>query len=82
MSRRHRVPDEERRKLFRRMEWVFVYAPPILAAFIGVFGGYFLAWFFRIEGTTFAQRWIGAVLILLGGTGAAFLVHRWWTERK
>jgi ABC-type uncharacterized transport system permease subunit len=71
-------PAEERRRLFRRMEWVFVWLPPLLAVFIGVFGAAFLAWFFRIHGTTFAQRWVGGTVLLLGGTGAAYLIHRWW----
>ena len=82
MIRRRTPPDEERRKLFRRMEWVFVWAPPLIAAFIGIFGGAFLAWFFRVHGTTFAQRWAGATLLLLGGTGAVFLLHRWWSGEE
>lgn len=58
-------PDQERRKLFRRMEWVFVYAPPLLAVFIAVFGGLFLAFFVPLEGTTMLGRWALAVLVIL-----------------
>lgn len=81
MSRR-RVNDRERRQVFRRMEWFFVWGPPLLAAFVGVFGGAFLAWILRIGGTTFTQRWIGATVLLLGGTGLVYGVHYWWTNRK
>lgn len=58
--------DEERRRLLRRMEWVYVYAPPILALLVGVLGALFLAWATEIRGTTFWGRWaIGVVLILV-----------------
>jgi hypothetical protein len=66
VPRNRRDLDEERRRLFRRMEWVFVYAPPLLAAFIGVFGAAFLAWAVYLPGTTFWGRWaIGVLLILV-----------------
>lgn len=58
-------PEKERRKLFRRMEWVFVYAPPLLAIFIAVFGGLFLAFFVPLDGTTLMGRWALAVLVIL-----------------
>ena len=70
-----RDPDRERQKLFRRMEWVFVYAPPILAAFIGIFGGLFIAFFVPIEGTTFFGRWVLAVLVILVLPGIAYYVR-------
>jgi hypothetical protein len=73
-------PEEERRRLFRRMEWVFVYAPPLLALFVGVFGGAFLAWLLPLGGT-YTQRWIGASVLLLGGTGLLYAIHSWWTNR-
>ncbi|MQA88956.1 MAG: hypothetical protein GEU90_01795 [Gemmatimonas sp.] len=57
--------DEERQKLFRKMEWVFVYAPPLIALFIGVFGGFFIATIVPVSGTTFLGRWVLAVLIIL-----------------
>jgi uncharacterized membrane protein len=60
-----RGSDEERKKLFRKMEWVFVYAPPLLAIFIGAFGGLFLAAVVPIPGTTFVGRWVLAVLVIL-----------------
>jgi hypothetical protein len=60
-----RVNDRERRKLFRRMEWVLVYAPPLLAVFFAVFGGFFIAAIAPIPGTTFWGRWALVVLIVL-----------------
>jgi hypothetical protein len=52
MAAPRREPDEERRRLFRRMEWVFVYAPPLLAVFIaGLRRDAFLAFFVPDPGT-------------------------------
>lgn len=82
MSTGKRDTEEERRRLFRRMEWVFVWGPPLLAVFVGVFGGAFLAWLLRIGGTTFAQRWIGATVLLLGGTGLLYGISYWWGQRR
>jgi len=66
MAKSRRELDEERRRLMRRMEWVYVYAPPLLAVFIGVFGALFLAWATDIPGTSFLGRWaIGVLLILV-----------------
>lgn len=61
-----RREDEERRRLFRQMEWVFVYGPPLLAVFFAVFGAAFLAWLVPLPGTEFWHRWLALVLILLG----------------
>jgi hypothetical protein len=77
----HPGRDGERQKLFRRMEWVFVYAPPLLALMVGTAGGAFLAWFVRIEGTSFATRWLGASCLLLGGTALLYGIHYWWSGR-
>jgi len=57
--------DGERRKLFRRMEWVLVYAPPLVAVFIALFGGIVLALFVPVPGTNFWGRWAIAIGILL-----------------
>jgi hypothetical protein len=61
-----RGSDDERRRLFRRMEWTFVYGPPLVALFIAVFGAMFVAWLVDVPGTTFRGRWLVIVLILLG----------------
>jgi hypothetical protein len=58
-------PDDERKRLFRKMEWLFVYAPPLLALFIGGFGALFLAAVVPVPGTTFLGRWVLAVLVIL-----------------
>ena len=67
--------DRERQKLFGRMEWVFVYLPPILAICIGVFGGLFLAAVVPLEGTTFWGRWALAVLLILVLPALVYLVR-------
>jgi hypothetical protein len=59
-------PDEERRRLFRRMEWVFVWGPPLLALFFAIFGALFIAWLVEIPGTSLWGRWAILMLILLG----------------
>jgi hypothetical protein len=61
-----RGDHDERRRLFRRMEWVFVVAPPILAIFVAGFGAAFIAWLIAIPGTTFWGRWMVLVAIILG----------------
>ncbi len=58
--------DRERRRLFRRMEWVFVWAPPLMALFIGLFGAAFLAWAVSIPGTNYWGRWALGVLLIRG----------------
>ena len=60
-----RPADEERRRLFRRMAWVYVYAPPILAVLISVIGSAVLAFIIPLRGTTFLGRWALGVLIIL-----------------
>ena len=66
MPRDREELERRRRQLFRRMEWVFVYAPPLLALFIGVFGALFLAWAVAIPGTSFLGRWALGLLVILG----------------
>ncbi len=75
MPRGRRDLDEERRRLFRRMEWIFVYAPPLLALFIAVFGAAFLAWAVDLDGTSFLGRWALGVLLILGLPGLVYLVQ-------
>lgn len=66
MQRRSRRDDPERRRLFRRMEWVFVIGPPVLALFIAVFGALFIAWLVPVPGTSYWGRWVLVVGIVLG----------------
>ncbi|HEV2131948.1 MAG TPA: hypothetical protein VGR27_12625 [Longimicrobiaceae bacterium] len=72
--------DEERRRVFRRMEWVFVYAPPLLALFFTVFGATFLAWLVAIPGTGFWQRWLVLVAIIIG-PALVWQGIQWWRDR-
>jgi hypothetical protein len=70
-------PGEERRRIFRRMEYVFVYAPPLLALFFGLSGAAFLAFIAPIPGTSYWGRWAIFVGVLLVLPTLAYLVwHR------
>jgi hypothetical protein len=73
-------PDHERRKLFRRMEWVYVYAPPLLILFIGGFGSVFLAWLVPLPGLGFWARWALAMMIVVGLPVLAYVIRSWWTR--
>jgi hypothetical protein len=57
---------EERRRLFQRMEWVFVWAPPIVAVLLAAFGAVAIAWLVNVPGTTLFQRWLVITLLILG----------------
>jgi hypothetical protein len=73
--------DAERRKIFRRIEWVFVYAPPILAVVFACFGAAFLAFFIPLPGTTFWGRWAIAILVILVIPAVVyFLRSHFWDE--
>jgi hypothetical protein len=76
-----RADQEERRRLFRKMEWVFVVAPPVLAVFIAAFGAAFVAWLVQFPGTTFWGRWAVLVAVILG---IPLLWHgvRWVLENR
>jgi hypothetical protein len=63
--RERRSTDEERRKIFRRMTWVYVYLPPLLAIFIAMIGSTIVAFLVPIEGTTFWGRWALGMLVIL-----------------
>lgn len=75
-------PDEERRRIFRRMEWVFVYGPPALALFIAIFGAAFLAIFVPIPGTNFWGRWAIGVGLLLVVPTVGYLVKNRLERRR
>ncbi len=73
--------NQERRRLFRQMEWVFVWAPPLLAVFFTVFGAAFLAWLVAIPGTGFWLRWVVLVVIILG-IPLAWQGIQWWRDSR
>jgi hypothetical protein len=70
----NRDPHAERRRVFRQIERVFVYGPPIFALFVAVFGSLFLAFFVPIPGTAFWGRWFIFVLVLLVFPTIVYLV--------
>ena len=70
-----RRTDEERRKLFRRMEWVYVYAPPVLAVLVAAAGGALLAFLVPLEGIGFWGRWGIVVGIILGVPLIAYIIR-------
>lgn len=72
---RRRDPNEERRKLFRRMEHVFVVAPPILALLVGIIGSALLALFVPIPSIGFWGRWVLGILIILVFPAIIFIVR-------
>lgn len=76
MPRQPGQDQEERRRIFRRMEWVFVVAPPLLALFIAGFGAAFVAWLVPLPGTSFWGRWAILVALVLG-VPVAWQVIRW-----
>jgi uncharacterized membrane protein len=48
------------------MEWVFVYAPPVLALLVGAIGAALFAFLVPLANTTYLGRWaIGILLILV-----------------
>lgn len=76
MTAAARVPDpEERRKLFRRMEWVYVWAPPLLILLVGGSAGALVAWALPVYGIGFWTRWLIAFVVIVGLPLIAWLVH-------
>lgn len=75
-ARPTRAPDpEERRKLFRRMEWVFVWAPPLLIILIAGSAGALVAWLVPIEGFGFWARWLFVFLVVIGAPLLVYVVR-------
>lgn len=75
-ARPTRTPDpEERRKLFRRMEWVFVWAPPLLIAFIGGSAAALVAWLVPIAGFGFWTRWLIVFVVVTAVPLLVFVVR-------
>jgi len=74
-----RVPDpDERRRLFRKMEWVFVYAPPVLIVLVGGFASAFLAWLVPVRGVGFWGKWSFAMGVVVGIPLFAYVIRAWW----
>jgi len=65
---------EDRRRLFRRMERVYVYGPPALALLVSVIGASVFAFLAPIDGTTYWGRWALAILVILVLPVAVYVV--------
>jgi hypothetical protein len=65
MTRTSPDSERERRRIFRQIEWAFVYIPPLVTLFFTVFGAAFLAFFIPIPGTTFWGRWAISIVVIL-----------------
>lgn len=73
-----RRPDpEEQRKLFRRMEWVFVWAPPLLIVAIAASAAALLAWLVPLGGLGFWTKWAIAAALMIALPLLAYLVREW-----
>ena len=75
-----RAPDEERRRLFRRMEWVFVYGPPLLLFFVGASSSLLLAWLVPVPGLQFRAKWLIGMLLIVGLPVVAYVIRSRWTR--
>lgn len=77
MTRRSgRTPDpEEQRKLFRRMHWTFVWAPPLLIIFVGGSTAALVAWLVPLAGTAFWERWLMAFMLITGVPALVYVVR-------
>ena len=73
-------PDEARRRLFRRMEWVYVWAPPLLVLLVGASGSLLLAWLVPIAGLGLLEKWLIGMAVIVGLPVAAYLLRAWWTR--
>lgn len=78
---RRRDVDEERRRVFRRMEWIFVYGPPIVAVLVAGGTGWLIAWLVRVSGTSFYGRWLIVTVLLLAIPAAGQLLLSRWRNR-
>ncbi len=77
MSRRRvRPPDpEERRQLFRRMEWLYVWAPPLMILLVASSGAAVVAWILPITGVGFWGRWAIVFAVVILGPLLVYLIR-------
>jgi len=62
------------------MEWVFVYAPPLLILLVGGSAAALIAWLLPVWGLGFWTRWLIVFALLVGGTFIAHQVHERFTR--
>jgi len=72
---RRNAGGEERKQLFRRMEWYYVWLPPLLLVVFAVLGGLLLAWIVPVRGVDLWLRWavITALLVLIPLVGRSVM---------
>jgi hypothetical protein len=77
VTRRNDPPDEEeRRRVFRRMAWTFVYLPPLLVVAFAVFGGAITALMIPFPYVGYGLRLLfWAVVLIVLGVGA-YVIQR------
>lgn len=73
-----RRPDEQRRRLFRQMELLFVVLPPLIAVAVAAAAGALLAWLFPVGGTTFGRRWAVVTAALIFFPAVAYGARMAW----
>jgi hypothetical protein len=62
---RRNVGGEERKRVFRQMEWYYVWLPPLLLVLFAVLGGLLLAWIVPMRGVELRLRWAVITLLLV-----------------
>lgn len=73
---------EQRRKLFKQLDWLLVIAPPILALVVGCVGAFLVAAVVPIPNTSFWGRWALGVLVILGLPTLAFVIKSWYERSR
>ncbi|HEX5521668.1 MAG TPA: hypothetical protein VFX29_08210 [Longimicrobiaceae bacterium] len=70
------LPDEDRRRILRRMEWTFVWLPPLLLVLVTAAGSALIAWMAPVAGTTFLGRWAFVAALVLAVPVLGMLIRR------
>jgi hypothetical protein len=70
------LPDEDRRRIMRRMEWTFVWLPPLLLVVVTAAGSALIAWMAPVAGTTFLGRWAFVAALVLAVPVLGMLIRR------
>jgi hypothetical protein len=62
------------------MEWVYVWAPPLLILMVGASGSLLLAWLVPVAGLGLMEKWLIGMAIIVGLPLAGYLLRAWWTR--
>ncbi len=74
-GRADRNDAASRQRVFRRMEWVYVWLPPALAVLVAGAASLAIAALVPLPNTTFWGRWGLAMLVVLVAPAAVYLVR-------